>query len=243
MKNQLERYGIIEDKNPREILLLRGKGCSWRKCRFCDYHLDFSRNQEANYLLNKAVLQAVTGKFAVLEIINSGSFIDLDEKTMSLIKRTCVEKNIKQIHFESHWNHREDIKALRGFFSESAIIVKMKIGIETFDYQCRETTLLKGIDTDRPEGIAEYFDECCLLFGLTGQTVESMKNDLETGLKYFDRVCVNIMVDNTTPIKADPSVIEQFRQRLYTQCKENPRIDILMENTDFGVGEVIADEK
>ena len=39
------RYAVIEEKNPREIVMLRGLGCTWRRCRFCDYHLD-----SANFL-------------------------------------------------------------------------------------------------------------------------------------------------------------------------------------------------
>lgn len=38
----MERYSVITNKNPREIVLLRGSGCKWRRCAFCDYHLDFS---------------------------------------------------------------------------------------------------------------------------------------------------------------------------------------------------------
>ena len=38
--SSLERYSIITEKNPREITLLRGNGCKWLKCRFCNYHLD-----------------------------------------------------------------------------------------------------------------------------------------------------------------------------------------------------------
>ena len=38
------RYSVIEDKNPREIVMLVGDGCKWRKCRFCDYHLDSSKD-------------------------------------------------------------------------------------------------------------------------------------------------------------------------------------------------------
>ena len=38
--NEMERYSVITEKNPREIVLLRGAGCAWRRCRFCDYHLD-----------------------------------------------------------------------------------------------------------------------------------------------------------------------------------------------------------
>ena len=31
------RYSVIKEKNPREIVMLVGDGCKWRKCRFCDY--------------------------------------------------------------------------------------------------------------------------------------------------------------------------------------------------------------
>ena len=44
------------------------------------------------------------------------------------------------------------------------------------------------------QAIAKDFNECCLLFGLPGQTAESMTNDIETGLEWFERVCVNIMI-------------------------------------------------
>ena len=33
------RYSKITEKNPREIVMLVGNGCKWRKCRFCNYHL------------------------------------------------------------------------------------------------------------------------------------------------------------------------------------------------------------
>ena len=59
--------------------MLVGDGCKWRKCRFCDYHLDSSKDIEANFQLNKQVLSNVTGKFGELEVINSGSFVDLDK--------------------------------------------------------------------------------------------------------------------------------------------------------------------
>ena len=103
------RYSVIEDKNPREIVMLVGDGCKWRKCRFCDYHLDSSRDLEANFRINKQALLKVTGKYHDLEVINSGSFVDLDEKTIELIKNICIEKNIKTIHFECHYMHKDDV--------------------------------------------------------------------------------------------------------------------------------------
>ena len=69
--NKIQRYSVIPDKNPREIVLLRGAGCKWRRCRFCDYHLDFSADETANFELNQKVLSQVTGIFHKLEVINS----------------------------------------------------------------------------------------------------------------------------------------------------------------------------
>lgn len=234
--NLLTRYSEITEKNPREIVLLRGSGCKWRRCTFCDYHLDFSLDDEQNFILNEKELAKVTGKYAKLEVINSGSFVDLDKQTLSLILDTCIRKNITEIHFECHWMHKESIPELREFFAKHNIITKIKIGVETFDYQYRENILRKGIDEQNPPRIAESFDEVCLLFGLDGQTFDSMKLDIETGLSHFERVCINIMVENSTAIKPNTEVIHIFMKNLYPLYKANPRVDILVENTDFGVG-------
>ena len=44
------------------------------------------------------------------------------------------------------------------------------------------------------------------------------------------------MVENTTPIHPDPQVIAEFCREIAPLYQDNPRVDILMENTDFGVG-------
>ncbi|MDY6328738.1 MAG: radical SAM protein [Lachnospiraceae bacterium] len=234
--SSLERYSIITEKNPREITLLRGNGCKWLKCRFCNYHLDRCLDEEQNFILNKEVLDKVSGIYAKLEVINSGSFVDLDAKTMNYIITKCVEKNISEIHFECHYMHKDKVADLRKLFAGNGIDVKIKIGVETFDSLFREAYLVKGIDTDSPVEIAKYFDEVCLLQGIPGQTSESMINDIETGLKYFERVCVNIMVDNGMPIRPDPRVIKNFIENVYPLYINNNRVDILLNNTDFGVG-------
>lgn len=232
----MERYSEIPTKNPREIVLLRGSGCKWRRCRFCNYHLDFSTDTAENYSLNKAVLDNVSGKYKTLEVINSGSFCDLDTSTMSYILKKCLAKGIKQLHFECHWLDRSAIADMRTYFEQNGITVKTKIGVETFDSLFRESYLVKGIDTDNPEDIAKYFNEVCLLQGIAGQTEESMLNDIETGLKYFDRVCINIMVENGMPVRPDNRVIDIFKSKIYPRYIQNPRVDILLDNTDFGVG-------
>lgn len=230
------RYAVIHEKNKREIVMLRGSGCTWRRCRFCDYHKDYSKDNDQNFALNSEHLSKVTGVYKKLEIINSGSFVDLDDLTMDEIETVALQRGINQLHFECHWNHRNMVSSLKARYAEKGICVKVKIGIETFDAHFRESYLDKGIATDSPAEIAGYFDECCLLQGLPGQTTESMLLDISTGLRYFGRVCINIMQDNSSPIRSDPAVIRQFVENIYPIYREDPRIDILLENTAFGVG-------
>ncbi len=236
--NILTRYSCIEEKNPREIVLLRGTGCKWRRCKFCDYHLDFDTNTKRNYEFNLNIMQNITGKYNRLEVLNSGSFSDLDNETMNTIETLCLEKDINLIYFECHWNDRENIDSLKDRFHKLGIEVQIKGGIETFDSQFREAVFCKGIDTESIEELRSYYDQVCLLFGVTGQTEESMSNDIEIGLKYFNRVCVNIMCENTTSIKPDNRVIQVFCEKLLPKYKDNDKIDILLNNTDFGVGNV-----
>ena len=232
----MQRYSVIRDKNPREIVLLRGRGCRYKRCTFCDYHEDASADEVENLAINRTALSEVTGEFGVLEVINSGSFCELEESTMQLILDTCREHKIKQVHFECHWLYRRLVATLRERFSAIDVTLKIKTGIETFDAEYRETVMLKGIKETNPELLSKDFDECCLLFGLPGQTIETMINDVETGLKWFERVCVNIMVENSASLQPDDTVRKMFMEEVYPRYKDNPRVDILLHNTDFGVG-------
>lgn len=232
----MNRYSLIREKNPREILLLRGSGCKWRRCRFCDYHLDFSGDEAANFRLNLRELCKVTGIFGILEVINSGSFCDLDENTITVLLSLCERKNIRQLHIECHWRDRHTLSGIRRRFQAAGVRIVVKMGAETFDAPYREEVLCKGMDYALPEEIAKYAEEVCLLFGLSGQSEDSMRQDIETGLRYFQRVCVNLMTENSSSMKPDKGVLDCFMKRLYQQYRENERVDILLENTEFGVG-------
>lgn len=232
----MNRYSVITEKNPREILLLRGSGCKWRRCRFCDYHLDFSTDEEENFRLNQKELEKVTGRFGILEVINSGSFCDLDQRTAAEIQRVCRDRGIQRIHIECHWQDRDTLPAVRADFAGQGVQVIVKMGVETFDTAFREEVLVKGMEYAEPEEIAKHAEEACLLFGLRGQTAVSMKRDVETGLQWFQRVCVNLMTENSSSMKPDREVLRIFMEEVYAMYKDNDRVDILLENTDFGVG-------
>lgn len=233
----MERYSVITEKNPREIVLLKGTGCRWKKCAFCDYHLDSSSDEKANYELNRQVLSNVTGKYSRLEVINSGSFAELDRSTISLILDIAAEKEIRNIHFEAHWMYRGILKQFSETFASHGINVIFKIGVETFDIPYREAYLNKGMGNATPQEIANAgFKEINLLCGAEGQSSAQADADIRTGLEYFDRVCVNVMTKNSSKVSPSSETISEFVKNVYPKYADDPRVDILLNNTDFGVG-------
>ena len=143
-----------------------------------------------------------------MEVINSGSVFELDEDTRAFLKKLCREKQIGTLHFESHYCYRDRIPNLRREFE--GFDLKMKLGLETFDFAFREHVLQKGIPEQSPEEIARGFEEANFLFGITGQTLASMERDIQLGLKHFERICINVMCENSTKIRPDRAVIEAF---------------------------------
>ena len=64
-------------------------------------------------------------------------------------------------------------------------------------------------------------------------------NSRQTSSKYSARSFgLSASKENLKPVKPDPAVIAIFTENLYPKYIENNRVDILMENTAFGVGGV-----
>lgn len=229
----MERYSIIGNKNKREIVLLKGLPCKWGKCSFCDYILDNSEDEEEIIKINDEVLENITGIYSVLEVINSGSVFELPKETLRKIKKIVEEKKIKKLFFESHWIYRKETKKLREYFQ---IPIIFKVGVETFDYNFRNDILKKGTYFKSIEEFKGYFDSPCIMVGVKGQTKEQIKKDISIIENNFDHSTVNIYVNNSTQIKRDDDLVKWFQEEFY-YLKENPNIEILFCNTDFGVGD------
>lgn len=233
----MNRYATIPYKNAREIVLLRGSGCRWSKCRFCDYHADQSTDTFANISLNHKILSQVSGIYHSLEVVNSGSFSDLPQETINEIIDICQIKDIRTLHVECHWLDLQKLIPIRKEVECHDITMKVKGGIETFDINFRTKIMNKGIPpTATPEKLAAVYDECCLLFGLEGQSLQQMFTDVSIGLTYFERICINIFCNNSTNFKQDRILVDAFMNELYPILKDNPRVDILLNNTDFNIG-------
>lgn len=229
----MDRYSKITDKNQREIVLLKAFPCVWGKCLFCDYIEDNSRNEAEISACNKEVLSHVTGEFGVLEIINSGSCFELPEETLRFIRDIVREKNIRRLFFESHWIYRNRLDEMRKFMG---VEILYKIGVETFDYDFREHYLNKHADFTSAEEVAAYFDSACLMVGIKGQTKEMIARDIELLRKHFKKGTVNVYTNNTTCVKRDDELTAWFMET-YAWLADEPSIEVLYENTDFGVGD------
>lgn len=229
----MDRYSLIHTKMPREFVLLQGMGCKWKKCTFCDYHEDVSENP---YEVNEPVLRQVTGQYGVLDVINSGSAMELDDKTIELIKEVVKEKRIHTLWFEAHYMYR---KKLASFAEQFAPVkVKFRCGVETFDTNLRDRWK-KGIPSSvTPEDIAKYFQGVCLLLGTEGESKEHVINDIELAKKHFEYFSVNVFCNNGTDTKRDEELVAWFVKEVYPTLKNQSGIEVLLDNTDLGVGEL-----
>ena len=227
----MDRYSLIHTKMPREFVLLQGMGCKWKKCTFCDYHEDVSENP---FEVNEPILRQVTGEYGVLDVINSGSAMELDDKTISFIKEVVKEKQIHTLWFEAHYMYRKKLAEFAKQFAPAK--VKFRCGVETFDTNLRDKWK-KGIPSSvTPEDIAEHFQGVCLLLGTEGETKDHVISDIQIAKKHFEYFSVNVFCNNSTQVKQDKELAQWFAREVYPLIKDEEGIEVLMENTDLGVG-------
>ncbi|MBR5297947.1 MAG: hypothetical protein IKU29_08820 [Parabacteroides sp.] len=227
----MDRYAVIETKMPREFVLLQGTGCRWKKCTFCDYHTDLSGDP---FEVNRAVLEQVTGVYGVLDVINSGSGMELDSQTIAELKRVVEDKQIHTLWFEMHYMYRSRLDAFAKQFP--FVKVKFRCGIETFDPVLRQKWNKGVATTVQPQDVARYFQGVCLLCGTQGETKERILKDIAEAKKYFEYFSINLFCNNSTAIKRDELLVSWFKEEVYPLIKDEPGIEILFNNVDLGVG-------
>lgn len=227
----MDRYAVIDTSLPREFVLLQGKGCRWRRCTFCNYHEDTSLNP---FEINREVLQRVTGVHKVLDVINSGSAMEIDDETIELLRCIIAEKNIETVWFEAHYMYRYRLAEFAKKFAPAK--VKFRCGVESFDAELRKKWN-KGIAIDvTPEDIARYFDGVCLLCCTKGESRERIVKDIEIAKRHFEYFSVNVFCNNGTAVERDEELACWFEKELYPLLKDIPGVEVLMNNTDLGVG-------
>ena len=227
----MERYALIHSVLPREFVLLQGKGCRWKKCTFCDYHEDVSDDP---FAVNSEVLKQVEGVYGVLDVINSGSAMELDGRTVEMIKKVVKEKKIHTLWFEAHYMYKNQLAKFAEQFE--GVQVKFRCGVEGFDGKLREYWN-KGIAASvTAEDVANYFQGVCLLCCTEGDSQERILRDIALAEQYFEYASVNVFCENTTAVKRDDELAKWFVEHIYPKLRRSDKIEILINNTDLGVG-------
>jgi radical SAM superfamily enzyme YgiQ (UPF0313 family) len=230
---EFKRYSIITRKFPREIVLLQGRGCFWKRCAFCDYYKDVSDDP---YQVNKQVLEQVKGSIGALDVINSGSAPELDHKTLSLLNAKIKQYSIGTIWFDAHWQYKNYLEK----FSDTILAknVRFRLGIETFDPVIRNK-FKKGIPNDvTPEEIAKYYKGIFLIVGMEGQTKEEIKRNIYIAKRYFGYIGISIFKENTTSTKSDKSLIDWFMTEMYPSIVDDHQIEVMLDENFLGIGQV-----
>lgn len=227
----MDRYAVIHTVIPREFVLLQGTGCRWKRCTFCDYHGDVSDDP---YATNKEVLSQVQGVYGVLDIINSGSAMELEEQTIAQIKQVVREKKIHTLWFEAHYMYRNKLAKFAEQFE--GVQVKFRCGVESFDGKLRELWNKGMAMSVAVEDVAKYFQGVCLLCCTEGDNKERILRDIALAEQYFEYASVNVFCENTTAVQRDDELVAWFVNDVYPTLKESKKIEILINNTDLGVG-------
>ena len=227
----MERYSLIHKKLPREFILLQGTGCRWRGCTFCDYHSDISPSP---FETNCSVLEKVTGHYGVLDVINSGSAIELDEESIKLLQEVVKTRGIHTLWFEMHYMYRHRLADFAARFAPA--VVKFRCGIESFDPTLRQRWN-KGVPAHvSAADVAQYFQGVCLLCCTEGDSRERILSDIDTAHQLFEYFSINVFCENTTQEKADKELAKWFAKEVAPSLAQNQKAEVLLNNTDLGVG-------
>lgn len=63
-----------------------------------------------------------------------------------------------------------------------------------------------------------------------------IEHDMSILENHFEHATINVFVNNTTTIKRDEALVQWFIKN-YAYLNQDPRFEILYNNTDFGVGD------
>lgn len=195
---KLQRYGCVDDGiRPREVVLLRSMACSWGQCTFCDYCEDNVPSVALATHENRKVLQQVTGKHGVLQVIDSASWTELPMRTIQDIIWICNHLHIRHVIFEGHWMFRDDIATTRKLFNMNDIRTEYIIGLETTSAR-RRLKLNKGMpDVPLYQIKSHGFNWANLMYGdTTSPKVDKFLQEVQDAADVFDYVNISIFTDN-----------------------------------------------
>ena len=114
--------------------------------------------------------------------------------------------------------------------------VKFRCGVESFDGSLRERWNKGMAASVTAEEVAKYFQGVCLLCCTEDDSKERILRDIALAEQYFEYASVNVFCENSTTVKRDDELAKWFVKEVYPKLKTSDKIEVLVENTDLGVG-------
>ena len=114
--------------------------------------------------------------------------------------------------------------------------VKFRCGIESFSPGQR-ARWNKGVPASvTATDVAHHFDGVCLLCCTADDSRERIIADIETARRHFEYFSVNVFCNNNTAVKRNDELAQWFAKEVYPVIKDYPGVEVLLNNTDLGVG-------
>ena len=110
------------------------------------------------------------------------------------------------------------------------------IEIKHLDIQFKQQVIFKNANFKTVDEVKESFQSVCLLVGIKGQTKEMIKRDINLVLENFKYATINVFINNTTDVKRDEELVQWFTDN-FKYLEDYQYIEVLYNNTDFGVGD------
>ena len=104
------------------------------------------------------------------------------------------------------------------------------------DNNFRNLVLNKNANFKTVDEVKENFQSVCLLVGIKGQTKEMIQRDINLVLENFKYATINVFINNSTEIKRDEELVQWFADN-FRYLEDYQYIEVLYNNTDFGVGD------
>ncbi|MEE1289310.1 MAG: hypothetical protein UHK44_12050, partial [Bacteroidaceae bacterium] len=153
-----------------------------------------------------------------------------------MIRQVAIGKGIHTLWFEVHYMYRHRLAAFARQFHP--LTVKFRCGVETFSPTLR-ANWHKGIPPHvTPEDIARHFQGLCLLCctDTPGDTRERLLRDIDLAERHFEYYSVNVFCPNTTALRRNDDMLRWFLAEVYPTLQKSSKAEVLIDNTDLGVG-------
>lgn len=73
-------------------------------------------------------------------------------------------------------------------------------------------------------------------------TRERIWDDIDTARRYFEYFSVNLFCNNGTSLRRDEALAAWFVEEVYPTLRDAEGVEVLIGNTDLGVGSAEAEE-